>query len=251
MNVRKREAKGYRLLALSVAIFLAVSAGFTQTVHAAAKVPSTTINSVSSPKSGTLSVSWKKAKNISGYQVAYAPDKNFKKGKKVKTVKKKSTGVTLQDLSKGKRYYVKVRAYKIKKGKKVYGKYSKAKSIKIKGNSVENQKKYCGYYTKYYGEKAENSPQITVHIKRVAKGKVTFKVMKVGRNSSPIYETATITAKLKEKKASFKWTDSWGNKGKGTLIIGTKSIKLNLKQTERGGFNRSTLDTGGTITLTK
>ena len=44
----------------------------------------------------------------------------------------KSTSKTITKLKKGKTYYVKVRAYtKDSKGKKVYGKYSNVKKVKI------------------------------------------------------------------------------------------------------------------------
>lgn len=71
----------------------------------------------------TAKVTWKKVKGAKGYQVKYSTSKKFKKSKtKTKTVKKNK--ITLKKLTKNK-YYVKVRAYKKVKGKKVYGKYSR------------------------------------------------------------------------------------------------------------------------------
>ena len=69
----------------------------------------------------TAKVSWSKVKGAKGYQVQWATNKKFKKAKK-KFTKKKT--ITLKKLKKNK-YYVRVRAYKVVKGKKVYGKYSK------------------------------------------------------------------------------------------------------------------------------
>ena len=77
----------------------------------------------------TLKASWKKLTNISGYQIQYAPNKKFKKAKS-KTVK--STSVTIKKLKKKKTYFVRVRAYKLVDGKKVYGKWSVVKKVKIK-----------------------------------------------------------------------------------------------------------------------
>ena len=58
--------------------------------------------------------------------------KKFKKSKTV-TVKKGSTvKATIKKLSKGKKYYFKVRAYKTVNGKKIYGAYSSVKSVKVK-----------------------------------------------------------------------------------------------------------------------
>lgn len=71
----------------------------------------------------TAKVTWKKVKGAKGYQVKYSTSKKFKKSKtKTKTVKKNK--ITLKKLTKNK-YYVKVRAYKKVKGKKVYGKDSR------------------------------------------------------------------------------------------------------------------------------
>lgn len=83
-------------------------------------------------------VSGKKAKvtinkvsGVKGYQILYSTDKKFKKN--VKKVLAKKTTCTLTKLKKKKTYYVKVRAYKLdSKGEKVFGAYSKVKSVKIK-----------------------------------------------------------------------------------------------------------------------
>ena len=72
---------------------------------------------------------WKKLTNVFGYQIQYAPNKKFKKAKS-KTVK--SSSVTLKKLKKKKTYFVRVRAYKLANGKKVYGKWSSVKKVKIK-----------------------------------------------------------------------------------------------------------------------
>ena len=80
-------------------------------------------------KKKTLKASWKKLTNISGYQIQYAPNKKFKKAKR-KTVK--STSITIKKLKKKKTYFVRVRAYKLVDGKKVYGKWSAVKKVKIK-----------------------------------------------------------------------------------------------------------------------
>lgn len=76
-----------------------------------------------------VKVTWKKVPNSLGYQIQYATNKKFKKAKK-KTVK--STFVTLKKLKKKKTYFIRIRAYKIADGKKVYGKWSSVKKVKIK-----------------------------------------------------------------------------------------------------------------------
>ena len=80
-------------------------------------------------KGRKLTASWKKASEADGYQIQYAPNKKFKKAKS-KTVK--STAVTLKKLKKKTTYFVRVRAYKAVDGKKVYGKWSGVKKVKIK-----------------------------------------------------------------------------------------------------------------------
>ncbi|MDY4698767.1 fibronectin type III domain-containing protein [Eubacterium coprostanoligenes] len=78
-------------------------------------------------------VTWKPAKNVTGYEIQVATDKKFKKNKKsVKVNKKKAKKKTVKNLKKNKKYYVRVRSYKIVNGKKVYGKWSKVKAVKTK-----------------------------------------------------------------------------------------------------------------------
>lgn len=76
-----------------------------------------------------LKITYKAVKNANGYQIQYALKKNFK-GKKKKTTTAKTLSVKVK---KGKRYYVRVRAYRVDpNGKKKYGKWSVKKSIVIK-----------------------------------------------------------------------------------------------------------------------
>jgi len=80
-----------------------------------------------------VSVEWKKVGGVKGYQVQVATDKKFKKNKKTVTIKKqKTTKTTVKKLKAKKKYYVRVRTYKIVNGKKVYSAWSKVKSVKTK-----------------------------------------------------------------------------------------------------------------------
>ena len=80
-----------------------------------------------------ISVEWKKVSGVKGYQVQVATDKKFKKNKKTVTIKKqKTTKTTVKKLKAKKKYYVRVRTYKIVNGKKVYSSWSKVKSVKTK-----------------------------------------------------------------------------------------------------------------------
>ena len=71
--------------------------------------------------------------DVSGYQIQVATDKKFKKNKKTVTVAKQNASKkTVKKLKSKKKYYVRVRSYKIVNGEKVYGKWSKIKSVKTK-----------------------------------------------------------------------------------------------------------------------
>ena len=79
-----------------------------------------------------LTVTWKKDKNVSGYQIKIATKKNFK-GAKTYTVKSyKTYKKVIKKLKANKKYFVKVRAYKTVGKSKVYGAYSAVRSCKVK-----------------------------------------------------------------------------------------------------------------------
>ena len=79
-----------------------------------------------------LTVTWKKDKNVSGYQIKVATKKNFK-GAKTYTVKSyKTYKKVIKKLKANKKYFVKVRAYKTVGKSKVYGAYSAVRSCKVK-----------------------------------------------------------------------------------------------------------------------
>ena len=100
-----------------------------KSVTEGAKVPRVKFSKLKVSGKCKVKATWKKLTNISGYQIQYAPNKKFKKAKR-KTVK--STSITIKKLKKKKTYFVRVRAYKLVDGKKVYGKWSAVKKVKIK-----------------------------------------------------------------------------------------------------------------------
>lgn len=90
---------------------------------------------VTSVKAGKqkITVKWKKAENAVGYQIVYAQNKKFSKGKKIVNVtSKKAVERTIKKLKSKKTYYVKVRAYNKAGGTKLYGLYSPIKKVKTK-----------------------------------------------------------------------------------------------------------------------
>ena len=93
------------------------------------------LSSVKASASGkkAIKVSWKRDKMATGYQVQYASNSKFTKGKKTESIKKnKTTCYTIRKLKSKKKYYVRVRAYKVVKGKKYYSSWSSEKQIKLK-----------------------------------------------------------------------------------------------------------------------
>ncbi len=80
-------------------------------------------------KKKAVQASWKKAAGAKGYQIQYGTSKKWKK-KKAKTTKK--TKLTLGKLKSKKTYYIRVRAYTVQNGKKVYGRWSKTVKKKVK-----------------------------------------------------------------------------------------------------------------------
>lgn len=93
-------------------------------------------------KNSTLNVEWKKL-DCTGYEIIYTTDSKFKKG--LKTVKIKNSNKTkkaIKKLKKGKKYYVKVRAYAVNNGKKLYG----SKSTMLSSYFSNVYSTYCSYY---------------------------------------------------------------------------------------------------------
>ena len=83
-------------------------------------------------KGAKVMITWKKTAGASGYEIYVSQKKASGYTKKATIKKGKTQKITLGKWKKGKQYYVKVRAYKTVKGKKVYGAFSKIKSVKIK-----------------------------------------------------------------------------------------------------------------------
>lgn len=79
-------------------------------------------------KKKIVTITWKKVKGAKGYQVQYAYSEPF--SKKTKTTTK--TKLVVKSLKKRKTYSFRVRAYKLDGKKKVYGKWSTVKKVKIK-----------------------------------------------------------------------------------------------------------------------
>lgn len=87
------------------------------------------ISKVKNVSGKKLKVTVKKVNGADGYQIQYSTKSNMKSAKTVTSSKKTKT---ISKLSKGKKYYVRVKAYKKDStGKKVAGKWSKVKKVKV------------------------------------------------------------------------------------------------------------------------
>ncbi len=78
-----------------------------------------------------MSLKWIKVKKVNGYQISYSTNKKFKKSVKTITLKKNVSATSIK-VKKGKKYYVRIRAYIKTKNGIVYGRWSKVKSAKIR-----------------------------------------------------------------------------------------------------------------------
>ena len=93
------------------------------------KVPKVKIKKATKKRSAKkLKVTLKTAKGVKGYQVMISTSKKFKKAK-VKNYKKAK--FTIKKLKANKKYFIRVRAYKVVNGKVYYGKWSNRK-VKFK-----------------------------------------------------------------------------------------------------------------------
>lgn len=71
----------------------------------------------------------KSPEQVSGYEVTLSTKKNFKNAKKITT---KKNVITVKKLKAGKKYFVKVRAFKKVGNKKIYGNYSTVEKVIVK-----------------------------------------------------------------------------------------------------------------------
>lgn len=110
-----------------------VSTPVTVTVSNTVKPSKTSITGLSSSK-GKLTVSWKKVSSCDGYQLQYSTDKKFS-SKNTRTMKISGGNklkTTVKSLKKGKKYYIRVRAWKKTEGKTLYASWSTVKGMKCK-----------------------------------------------------------------------------------------------------------------------
>ena len=87
------------------------------------------IKSIKNVKTKSIKLKLSGVSGYDGYQIQYGLKKNFKSAR---SIKQKSSFVTIKKLKAKKTYYVRVRVYKKIAGKTYYGKWSGKKTVRIK-----------------------------------------------------------------------------------------------------------------------
>lgn len=113
-----------KLFSIILSAVIAVSASTLIVNAKSAKLKAPKLRSVSQSNSRTLKITWSKVSGAKGY-VLYRKRSNTKFKKIAKT---KKTSYTNKKLKNSVKYYYKVKAFKTKKEKKVYSKFSNTKS---------------------------------------------------------------------------------------------------------------------------
>ncbi len=198
-----------------------------------------------------LSISYTSDTTCHGFEAEVSTAKDFSKDVKTGSVSGiKSRTVKVSGLSGGTTYYVRVRSYyddQAGTGKRFYSEWSNVKSTKTTGSAPSACKVKQADYIGTYNKTGSGTSEYQVVIESIKNGKVTFGVRYTfGREGSHIYSTNKIKASVDGKKAKFKWTDSWGNSGTGTLhFVKKHSIKLEMKQTKSATMNFGSLELKG------
>ena len=92
----------------------------TKTLYFTIKPKTTKISSIKRNKSNKVTIKWRKqATQVSGYQLQYSTNNKFKKAKTITINKNSTTSKTISNLSKNKKYYLRIRTFK-KIGKAKY-----------------------------------------------------------------------------------------------------------------------------------
>ena len=113
------------------------------------------ITSIDGVSLGKVVVKVKKVKDAKGYEYRIGTNKAVTKN--VKSAKGKKASKSFKGLKLKKRYFVKVRAYQVKKGKKVYGKWSKVRSVRFVVDKDYHD--YCIEQGDYYKGEYEYAQQ--------------------------------------------------------------------------------------------
>jgi len=147
-------------LLLSFVMLISIVSLVDFSAFAASKLPATSITSLSVKDNG-FTVKWKKKTKITGYQIQYSTSSKFsmKNTKTVKIKKAKTASKKITDLKSSKKYYVRIRTYKIVKKKKSYSSWSKKKNVTTKNcehcTNNNNHSIKCGNMGRWFNSRSE------------------------------------------------------------------------------------------------
>ena len=92
----------------------------------------TTLTTAKNLSGRKAQITWKKNRYVTGYEIQYSVNKNFRSGSKKTVSGASKTKYTLTKLQKNKTYYVRIRTYKKSGTKKYYSSWSKEKAVRIR-----------------------------------------------------------------------------------------------------------------------
>ena len=147
-------------LLLSFVMLISIVSLVDFSAFATSKLPATSITSLSAKDNG-FTVKWKKKTKITGYQIQYSTSSKFsmKNTKTVKIKKAKTASKKITDLKSSKKYYVRIRTYKIVKKKKSYSSWSKKKNVTTKNcehcTNNNNHSIKCGNIGRWFNSRSE------------------------------------------------------------------------------------------------
>lgn len=147
-------------LLLSFVMLISIVSLVDFSTFAASKLPATSITSLSAKDNG-FTVKWKKKTKITGYQIQYSTSSKFsmKNTKTVKIKKAKTTSKKITDLKSSKKYYVRIRTYKIVNKKTYYSSWSKKKNVTTKNcehcTNNGNHSIKCGNIGRWFNSRSD------------------------------------------------------------------------------------------------
>ena len=147
-------------LLLSFVMLISIVSLVDFSAFAASKLPATSITSLSAKDNG-FTVKWKKKTKITGYQIQYSTSSKFsmKNTKTVKIKKAKTASKKITNLKSSKKYYVRIRTYKIVKKKKSYSSWSKKKNVTTKNcehcTNNNNHSIKCGNIGRWFNSRSD------------------------------------------------------------------------------------------------
>ncbi len=104
----------------------------TKTISIVVNPKGVSLSSLKSMYRGNATVKWQKNTSVTGYQIQYSKKSNFTSSKIITRGDRNVTSRTITGLTRGARYYMRIRTYKIVSGVKYYSVWSAKKTVVVK-----------------------------------------------------------------------------------------------------------------------